>query len=125
MIPSRALFATVFGAVLATAGCSAGQEEPGSPFDGSRGAEDVLLTVENNDFRDATIHVFWNGMRTRAGMVTGKTSETFRLDWRGEFAQLEVDFIGSGGPGARGDYTSERVSVYPGDHLNFVIMPGM
>ena len=121
MISTRTLFAMAFGAVLlATAGCSAGQEEPGSPFDGTRGSEDILLTVENNDFQDATINLFWNGMRTRAGMVTGKTSETFRLPWRSEWAYIEVDFVGSSR-----DYQSERVSVYPGDHLNFVIMVGL
>ena len=120
MIPSRALFATMLGALLATAGCSAGQEEPGSPFDGSRGSDDILLTVENNDFYDASIHVSWNGVRTRAGMVTGKTTQTFRLPWRNEWASIEVDFVGGSE-----DYRSERVPVYPGDHLNFVIMSGL
>jgi hypothetical protein len=104
---------------LAAAGCSTTQEAEGSPFDGSRASEDIQLTVENNDFRDATIHVYWNGMRTRAGIVTGKTSETFRMRWRSEWAHLGVDFLGRGG------YETERVPVYPGDHLNFVIMVGM
>ncbi|HUP53485.1 MAG TPA: hypothetical protein VM198_13475 [Longimicrobiales bacterium] len=110
--------ALALATVLAAAGCSPAQEAPGSPFDGSRGSEEVLLTVENNDFRDATIHVYWNGMRTRAGTVTGKTSETFRLRWGGEWAHFGVDFLGSGG------YETERVPVDPGDHLNFVIMVG-
>ena len=117
---SRPLVALALGAVMAISGCSTTPEAEGSPFDGSRGASDVLLTVENNDFQDATIHLYWNGLRTRAGMVTGKTTETFRLPWRSEWAYIEVDFIG-----ARQDYQSERVDIYPGDHLNFVIMAGL
>jgi hypothetical protein len=120
MISSRACLVLALAAMTAAAGCSTTQEAEGSPFDGTRGSEDVLLTVENNDFQDATIHLYWNGMRTRAGMVIGKTTETFRLDWRGEWAYIEVDFIG-----ASQDYQSERVDVNPGDHLNFVIMAGL
>lgn len=105
---------------IAAAGCSTTQETEGSPFDGSRGSEEVLLTVENNDFYDANIHLSWGGMRTRAGTVTGKTSETFRLEWKHEWAQIAVDFVGGGR-----DYVSERVGVLPGDHLNFVIMAGL
>jgi len=113
----RAALAVVVTAILAGA-CSTSAEQPvANPFDARRGdTEDVLLTVENNDFRDATIYVYWNGMRTRAGTVTGKTSETFRMEWKGEWVQLGVDFLGRGG------YTTERVDVLRGDHLNFVIM---
>lgn len=109
----------VLVALLAAACATAASEDipDGSPFDRTRGeGEDVLLTVENNDFRDATIYVYWNGSRTRAGTVTGKTSETFRMRWRSEWVQLEVDFLGRGG------YMTERVDVLEGDHLNFVIM---
>jgi hypothetical protein len=41
------------------------------------------------------------------------------MRWRSEWAHLGVDFLGRGG------YETERVPVYPGDHLNFVIMVGM
>lgn len=120
MRATRPLLALALGITLAVSGCASRQEEVGSPFDGTRGADDVLLTVENNDFQDATIHLVWDGVRTRAGMVVGKTTETFRLPWRSEWAQIEVDFVG-----VRDDYHSERVPVYPGDHLNFVIMVGL
>ena len=110
--------ALAVGALLAASGCATSEEQTGRAFDGSD--DEVLLTVENNDFADANIHVLWNGVRTRAGMVVGKTSETFRLPWRSEWAQIEVDFVGP-----REDYHSERFSVDPGDHLNFVIMVGL
>lgn len=115
--PLRAALALV--TLLVAAGCATTPESSaGSPFDGTRVSDEILLTVENNDFRDATIHVFWNGMKTRAGIVTGKTSETFRMRWRSEWAHIGVDFLGSGG------YETEQVPVNPGEHLNFVIMGG-
>jgi hypothetical protein len=52
------------------------------------------------------------------GSVTGMTSQTFRMSWRSEEIQLEIDFVGGGG------YVSERVPVTQGDHLDFVIMAG-
>jgi hypothetical protein len=118
MRPSRAL-APVALAVITLTGCAPNREVQRNPF-AAGGGENVLLTVQNNDYLDATIHVYWNGMRTRAGMVTGKTTETFQLRWQSEWAFLEVDFIG-----ARDDYRSDRIDVYPGDHLDFVIMPGL
>ena len=113
--------ALAFVALLAISACATTQGESvadGGPFDGGAWSDEVLLTVENNDFRDATIDVYWNGMRTRAGIVTGKTTETFELRWRGEWVRLGVDFLGSGG------YETEQVPVDPGDHLNFTIMVG-
>jgi len=121
MQPSSRFFAGVLAAALA-AGCATSQTpDPATdPFDGGgAGREDVLLTVENNDFRDASIYALWNGVRRRVGSVTGKTSETFRMEWRSEEIQLEIDFLGGG---SGDDYVSERVPVTQGDHLNFVIM---
>ncbi len=101
--------------------CAAGA--PGTstrtdPFEAAAGREsdEVLLTVQNNDFRDASIYAVWNGVRKRVGSVTGMTSETFRMRWQSEEIQLSIDFVGGGG------YTSERVPVTQGDHLDFVIM---
>lgn len=102
--------------LASVAACGTTQEAPGSPFEGTAGSEEILITVENNNFRDATVHVYWNGLRTRAGTVIGKSTETFRLQWKSEWAHLGVDFLGGGG------YETETVPVNPGDHLNFVIM---
>ena len=80
------------------------------------GDEEVLLTVDNNDFRDGTIYAYWNGVKRRVGMVVGKTSETFHMRWRSEQIELEVSFIGGGG------FRSESIPVWEGDHLSWVIM---
>jgi hypothetical protein len=116
----RAAAGWIAGTVLALGGCGGPSSGPGpgrapNPFDANAERQDILLTVQNDDFRDATVHVLWNGLRTRAGMVVGKTSQTFRMRWRSEEIQLYVDFVG------QGEYWSERVGVLQGDHLHFVI----
>ncbi len=106
--------------LVAVAGCvhGGGEVAQEDPFAGARGAQDVLLTVQNNDFLDANVYALWNGMRQRVGTVTGKTSRTLRMEWRSEFLRLEVEFVGS-----NDGYTSELIGVSRGDHLDFVITP--
>jgi hypothetical protein len=101
------------------AAACAGSAKPAdvSPFDG-RNAQPVLLTVDNQDFRDATIYVIWNGPKQRVGSVTGKTTKTFSMQWREYQMRLDVDFLGGGG------LTGDPISVYAGDHIDFVIQPG-
>lgn len=108
------------GLALLLSGCATTSlPVDGDPFAGSGSrSEGVLLTVENNDFRDASIYAVWDGVRTRVGSVTGKTSQTFRIRWRSEDLRLDIDFLGAG------EYSSESIGVFQGDHLNFVIMPG-
>jgi hypothetical protein len=111
-----------FVLALAVSGCAAGS--PGSPtridpFGAAAGdTDEVRLTVQNMDFRDASIYALWNGVKKRVGSVTGMTSETFTMRWQSEEIQLEIDFVGGGG------YVSERVPVTQGDHLDFVILAG-
>lgn len=116
---SLSLRSGVFGTLLlALSGTACGTTQAANPFEPAPHDEDVFLTVENNDFRDATIYAYWNGVRDRVGMVVGKTSETFRMEWRSEEIQLGIDFVGGGG------YRTETLDVWSGDHLNFVILPG-
>ena len=112
----RALAA--LGIVLAAGSCSPRGESLPSPFEGSREGA-IQLTVDNQDWRDATVYVDWNGVRQRVGMVLGKTTETFTTPWRDYFVKIDVDFIGGGGLPAQ-----EAIQVQSGDHLDYVIMPG-
>ena len=60
---------SVLALILVVGGCAAGT--PGSqprvdPFDPAEaGSDDVLLTILNNDFRDASIYANWNGLKMR------------------------------------------------------------
>ena len=103
---------------LITTACVTGQQaDRQDPFEAAgAGTDDILITIENNDFRDANIFAYWDGVRDRIGFVVGKTSRTFRTKWKSERVQLGVDFVG------RGAYRTRDEEVWPGDHLNFVIL---
>jgi len=107
--------------ILVAVSCaSVGRAPPQDPFSGSAPGfgDPVRFTIQNNDFRDATVYGYWNGVRERVGMVTGKTIKTFDTDWKSETFSFFVDFVGGG------EYYSETIEVWPGDHLDFVILPG-
>lgn len=77
----------------------------------------VLLTVDNQNFKDATIYARWNGERRQIGTVNGKSQQTFELKWRSHRIYIEVDFL------AGGHYRSNAMDVDRGDHLKFIIGP--
>jgi hypothetical protein len=66
-------------------GCASRNQVP-NPFDGSSsaasGAEDpIRIDIQNLNFNDVTVWAMRQGQRVRLGRVTGKTDETFRIDW--------------------------------------------
>jgi hypothetical protein len=74
-------------ALLGLTACGTSRSSAPSPFDGTAGrgstAEDpVRIDVQNINFNDVTVWaVRPSGQRTRLGQVTGKTDETFRIQW--------------------------------------------
>lgn len=73
-------------AVVGLTACGASRRDAPSPFDGSgrRGssAEDpIRVEVQNINFNDITVWAVRQGQRIRLGRVTGKTDETFRVEW--------------------------------------------
>jgi hypothetical protein len=98
------------------AGC--GPRVVADPFASSSRAESsVRLTVQNDDFKDATIYAVWEGgARKRIGFAMGKTSTTFVFDWVSHRVEFKADFVA-------GDSVWVRpIDVAPGDHLNLVIL---
>lgn len=77
----------------------------------------VVLQVDNQNFKDARIYVFWNSSRDRVGMVTGNTRQTFRI--RGQEGQMrvQVDFVAGGG------FTTDALQVWRGETIQLVIPP--
>ncbi len=107
---------TLLAACLLAAACGGRQAVQGDPFGGAD-RDEVLLTVHNNDFRDAVIYAYWNGFKDRVGMVIGHKSQTFQMKWKGEWIQVQVEFIGD-----NDSQLSDRIGVTQGDHLDYVIL---
>ena len=109
----------VFGVALSAAiflGC-ARSARLGPTFGIAAVDRSVQVTIQNDDFKDATIYANWSGnARKRLGMVTGKTSQTFTIAWHSDSVQFDVDFI------AGGTISYEPIDVWEGDHLELFIM---
>jgi len=83
--PTPYLVVAVALTVTALSGCSS-RNEGRNPFDGSSptatGSEEAIrVEVQNLNFNDVTVWAVRQGQRIRLGRVTGKTDETFRLNW--------------------------------------------
>lgn len=74
-----------------------------NPFDGSvaggTATEDpIRVEVQNLNFNDITIWSLRGGQRIRLGRVTGKTDETFRINWNTAVPiAFEIDVTGGRG----------------------------
>ena len=99
--------------LLATTGCA--KPEAKNPF-AARGTSardgQVRVSVENQNFGDATVHALRGGERIRLGNVTGKTDEQFTVRWTFSLPmEFEIQIIG--GQGCR----IRPISVDPGDRI--------
>ena len=110
--------ATLVGSLVLAAACSVFRPsvDPPSPFVEQRETT-IQITVDNQDFRDATLWMNWNGTKQRLGTVTGKTTLTFTTPWRDFQVRLAVDFLG-GGVLDEGD----PILVSPGEHIDYIIL---
>lgn len=83
----------------------------------SHGDDEIRIDILNHNFSDATIWaVIRESSRRRLGVVTGKTDETYVLEW--DFTQplrLEIDLLA----GAR--CLTRPIDVDPGDILQLEI----
>lgn len=114
-IPALAL---CFLVVLVQAGCALRGEGVRTDPEAEGQPEPTFLEVENQNFLDARIYVIWEGVRTRVGMVTGHTTETFQFEkQQGQLLRVEVDFVAGGG------FVTEEMQVWPGETASLVISP--
>jgi len=81
----------------------------------------VELRVVNDNYSDVDVYAFRNGVRTRIGSVSGNSSQSFNLN-PSLFPTNDVAIVAVpiGGFGAA---SSGRLSVSPGDQIEFRIMP--
>ncbi len=113
---SRATAMLVAAAACVTPG-TASQLSTGEIIqDGSVG-----LLVENQNFADMDVYLVTGGMARRVGTVTGNSNSQFRLD-RSFFPTSQLSVIAT--PiGGHGIATTGRLSVAPGQQIDFTIAP--
>ncbi|MDX1566592.1 MAG: hypothetical protein R3223_02255 [Longimicrobiales bacterium] len=112
----KALCAVAILSTTTLIGCA--HQQPDNPMQAIADRESpVRVTVQNQDFYDAVIYAHWGGStKERVGMVTGKTTQTFEMDWRSETVRFEADFVSGG------SVFFDPIDVWGGDHLDLVVM---
>ena len=106
--------------MAAVAGCGRASEGPAGDALGADAAatETLDVTIENQNFNDATITALWEGgSRERLGSVTGLTTQTFTVEPRSAAVRFEVDFL------AGADFVGDLIAANPGDHIELTLRP--
>ena len=78
----RAWWAFVAPIVVLASACASGQSR--NPFEGEAGTvrgDRIRVEVQNLNFNDATVYALRSSQRIRVGRVTGKTDQSFTIDW--------------------------------------------
>lgn len=101
---------------LLAAGCAASTPSPfDDPSQGGRAGR-IQLVAENREFADATLWAITSQRRERLGIVTGKASERFTIDWPAiQDLSIEIHLL------AGETHRTPRLTVTPGDQLRLFI----
>ena len=94
-------------ALLLSAGCATAR----SPYeDPNRPADVVEIEVQNLNFNQATLWAIGPTGRRRLGIVNGKSTQTFTLDWAfSGLLQIEMQILSDG------RCLTEQLETDPGD----------
>jgi outer membrane biogenesis lipoprotein LolB len=107
--------ATALLAVVSTSGCTAVQGPAANPFE-ERRVSRIRLDVINNNFNDATLYAYRGPQRQRLGVVTGKTSATYTIDWpQSQQLRVEISLL------TGGSCTTNTIQVDPGNVVELQI----
>jgi hypothetical protein len=79
---------------------------------------EVTIEVENQNFYDARVYLLVLSKRTRLGLVSGYSTQTFSFALQPDEVRIEVDFIGGAG-----GFVTEPMPVSAGDQLELQILP--
>lgn len=106
-LPVLALSATLFAGA-----CATGRRDP---FEAT-GSGKVTIEVLNLYWNQATLHAFRGGERRRLGVVQGKNTARYTLDWpMSQPFRLEVDLL------AGRSCVTQAILLEPGDQLRLQI----
>ncbi len=105
----RALYG---GMALAVAACGSASRRVDEGPDPRR---EVVVTVKNENFYDATVYACRGTQQDRLGVVSSSGTRTFTFRWVTSDLRFLIDFI------AAGRYLSHNLHVETGDELQLVI----
>ncbi len=80
---------------------------------------EVVVTVKNENFYDATVYTCRRTQQDRLGVVTSNGTREFKFRWVNADLRFLVDFIGGG------RFLTTLLRVETGDQLQFVITSNM
>lgn len=103
----------VAAALAISAGCH--RRPPGEAPDPDA---DIELQIVNHHWLDVTIYVAHDGVRTRIGMVTATSSQSFTLQARTLGRSHEL-FLIAEAIGSRAAVRTETLSVLPGQRIEW------
>lgn len=113
LTPGRKLLATLVPVALVASACAAASQA--DPFS-SAGSRSIRIEVVNLNFNDATLHALRGGDRQRLGIVSGKGSASYTMDWpMPQPLRIQIDLL------AGGDCTTRAMQVDPGDIIELQI----
>lgn len=104
-------------AVSAVAACGSATRRTGEQ--GLDPTREVIVSVKNENFYDATVYTCRRTHQDRLGVVTSNGTREFKFRWVNADLRFLVDFIGGG------RFLTTAQSVETGDQLEFIITPNM
>ena len=107
-------------AVLVVVGLVAGCAHHGRVNDDYQGNVDSTVHIANHHWGDVDVFLLHDGQRTRLGMVTATTEQTFVLKSRlvGSAAQMQLE---AHAIGMTGVLDSEQMAYRPGMQINWTL----
>lgn len=108
---------TVISLALALAAC--GSRGTSVSGESPRSADEITVTVKNENFYDATVYACRSTRQQRLGVVSSNNTRTFTFRWVTGPLRMLVDFTGAG------SHISDMITVEPGDNVDFVITSQM
>jgi hypothetical protein len=71
----------------------------------------IRVSIENQNFYDATVYLSWRGDRRRLGVVGGNTTQVFQSPWFGPEVTIQIDLL------AGGTRSGDPIGISPGEEL--------
>jgi len=90
------------------------------PASASEPPADVTLQVTNHNFLDVTVFVLYDGQRTRMGLATGSSSQSFTIPGRLVAQSHDIILLGEA-IGSSERVRTQLLTVHPGQRIEWTL----